>query len=820
MGTYDTLHSKMRTLIRQGVPVNVAAAQAQREYELTGPAPHRDLPNIGPIADPHPTGEQLQEALRRDMRIVQKMYKDFKPSLLDNPEAMERRYAYSQKCRNIVAKIASESAHRDQIFEETSRRLFKDAFGDKVQARISARRWMWQLIDLGDTPEAKYHNEEVVSLVMLAESRSNHDVENGERIFRETRSKHYTDNMGLSPEEAARRADDDLKNGLNRLMELTMEVVDRQFITKDEANKARDAILSGEADKQPGGLEAAYRKIINPGGSIGWNMPNVIDDFHDFGMEISEQMYQEKFRPYMMNSTATHNATIQQMANPFYAIMDGADIINAGGTLLPSRAGEAINFSAFQDFSADGATGIGQTRVESVSRALQRFALKMAQDVTLRNKPNDINIYSNGRGRTVILLTDQVSIDNGFRMNISPDVPGRLVNHGFDDKMKALQEKSVAHDKLFRSSGQYRAMKRALNALAETKLPDNPTEQQVKDFADKLKAVQDAAKVYNERKAQQLQERGADKGKDDYEQARINFGKELKDYADQMAKRIGLVQEHIDTMKRVIRTEQLEEEALRQGQMSEPDPNVSPFQRSVKLEDDIFEAQERAKAAEAERAKEEQARREAEERRLEEEQNAVVGTKLDQAFHNAEKNLNMDNLPDDLGRGAGPTLRDAMDKTKTAYETAVQSGDAAEANRLGRELLATMAVNEMVKCSYGHSSKLGDRFRNLAECGGLETMKSQVMEHDKFTSRTNGADFSNRQTFTDLADTTASIVGRQVVKEVMAAMKQAHQNQKKIGENLNAEKNLGDKQNEQKQQEQQKQKQQQQQQPAVMAGPQ
>lgn len=758
MGTYTSLSAQIREKVRAGMPLAQAVAETRQAYD-----------NMGPVNVPNPTGDQLQEALRRDIAPVQRMYRDFKPTLLDKPELMQKRFAYSERCRDVLTKLAAENAEREIIFEQTAKRMFSDTFGeDKVGERISVRRWMWQLIDSSNTPEATAHNEEVVALVMLCESVRNKDVELAQRTFRETRHNHYI-KAGMTEEQAAQKAEDELVNGTNRLMELMLQVADTGVISREEADRTRDAILSGEAEKQPGGLEAAYRKLINPGTALGWNILDITEDFKEFGAQITDEVYDEKFAPYATTkSTSTQNATVQQVANPFYAIFDGAELVNAGGSQILPRQGESVNFSAIMDFGLDGATGISQTRLDTVSRSLNRFALKKEQDVTLRNKPNDINVYSNGRGRTVILLMDNISIDNGFRMDINADVPGRLVNDGFEKRVKELQEKSLKQDKLFRSSGKYRDMKRALNALAETKLPDNPTEQQTKDFADKIKAVQEAAKAYNQRKRDQLAERGTKKGKDDYEQYRIDFGKELESYADQMAKRIGLVQEHIDTMKKVIATEELERDILRQGMMNEPDPNVSPFQRSVKLEDDIFEARERAKAEEARRAKEEAARKEEEEKKIQDAKDAVVGEKFDKALSEAEKNAPQIELPQDMGRKAGPKLTTALDEAKKAYENALESGNAKEADRLGRELVATMAVNEMVKCGYGWTAQLGDRFRNLAERGGLSVMTEQMMRHEKFVSRLEGKDFSNRQTFIDIADTTASIVGKQAVKELMA----------------------------------------------------
>ncbi len=767
MGTINTLSGQIREKMRGGMSREQAAAEARQAYD-----------NMGPVNVPNPTGEQLQEALRRDIAPVQRMYRDFQPTLLDKPEVMQRRFEYSKKCRDALTKLAAEDAERDIIFEQTADRLFSDTFGkENVRERVSARRWMWQLIDNSNTPEATAHNEEVVSLVMLAESSSSNDIERGRKTFRQMRYDHYI-KTGMAEAQAAEKADYELEHGVERLMELTLQAADREKIGKEEADRARDAILSGEAENMPGGLEAAYRKIINPSSAIGWNILNITHDFKDFGMEIPDDVYDAKFRPYVENSSTTHNAIIQQVANPFYAIFDGAELVNAGGLQLGPRKGESFHYSAIMDFGSDGATGLSQTRIDTMAQSLNRFALNPKQDVALLDKANNINIFSNERGRTVIMQANNINIDNGFHMDIRSDIPGCLINDGLEKKLRTFKENSVRNDKLFRSSGQYRDMKRALNRLAETKLPDDPTEQQVKEFAEKVKAVQDAAKAYNKRKADQLAERGAKAGKDDYEKYRINFGKELEKYADHLAKRTRLVQEHIDTMKKVMDAEQMEENLRKDGIMPEVDPNVSAFQRSVKAEDDRIAARERAEAEAKRLAEEEAARKAKEEEQKQREQDAVVGKKFDKALNDAEKSADMTKLPNDLGRGAGPTLRDAIDKTKTAYENALNGGDAKEANRLGRELVATMAVNEMVKCGYGFDSQLGDRFRNLAECGGLEALKNQMQQHAKFTSRMDGKDFSMKQTFIDNADNTASIVGKQAVKELLAKMRQDRDAQK------------------------------------------
>ena len=84
---------------------------------------------------------------------------------------------------------------------------------------------------LDDTEEARYHNEEVVSLAMLGEYTSMcrtdpklagdpeaaEKLEAGRKKFRDARYDHYAKDLKLPPEEANKRADDDLNKDIERL---------------------------------------------------------------------------------------------------------------------------------------------------------------------------------------------------------------------------------------------------------------------------------------------------------------------------------------------------------------------------------------------------------------------------------------------------------------------------------------------------------------------------------------------------------------------------------------------------------------------------
>lgn len=579
-GTFGTLHSRMRELVfEKGMSFDEAAAQAQREYESHGPAPVGNL-----------TGRQLQEQLQNGLNeVLPQIQKTAKKdggvynSTL-TPEQMEQRYQYSLKCRNILTKIVEESVRRDKVFQDTATRLFGDnpfdqpdefdpVTGEKTAPpRVDQMRWMEQLMRLDDTEEARYHNEEVVSLVMLGEytsmcrtdptlagdpeaaKKKAEKLEAGRKKFRDARYDHYAKDLKLPPEEANKRADDDLNKGIERLSDLTLELMDKYSCKREEADKARDAILTGTAEQTyPGGLEAAYRKIVNPGNAVAWNINNAHSNLKSFGLETTEEAYRQKYRPYEINSTVTHSAIACQVANPYYAVLDSAKLANANIIGLGAKGEE----SALVDFGGDMTGGLLEARQDAMKQAVRRFGFKTSEDRAVQKQPDNISIYSDRAGRSMILVGRPISVEHGLDTGIDINLPGRLINDNFDQLVSKRQADCMKEDKLFRSSSEYRAMKRALNALPGIKIPDNGDPEKLDELERKLKPLEKAVKAYLDKKDRQFKERGAMEGKSPYERTRYKAAKDLKSFVGQMRTRIDLIREHQSTVTGVLEQERL-----------------------------------------------------------------------------------------------------------------------------------------------------------------------------------------------------------------------------------------------------------------------
>ena len=770
--TYISFYDNLSKLINQGMEPSKAIAQVRREFDLTGPAVQTDAEGNRTLAE-HPTGEQLQQALNAYLPQLREEWPAYAPRQF-TPEEMAQRYEYSGRCRDILMKLAEEQVQLDMIFHATAKRLFEKDFGENVRKRVAPRRWISKLIKAGDSDEVRYHNEEVVALAMLGESYNDNDVVAGRQRFKDARYKHYTEDLGYSAEEATQAAERELENGMERLKQLTIQAMDEGCPTPELADQARDAILTGTADKKfPGGLEGAYRTLMNPGSAIAWNINNITHDFEAFGMAITPEEYKRTYRPYEMNSCTAQASVAQMVANPYYAILDAAALINIQANGLKEKTGENADFSALSSFGINMATGLGAEETTAPLKYLPRFALTRENCGGVRGALHNVNIFSNGRGRTVIFWGDPVSIENGVKAPVHTDKPGRLLSTaGYAGKITQLREMSTAQDRFLHSSWKYRSLKSALKALPR-EIPDNISRKEAVKLERKFKELQKAAEAYLERKTRQFAERDATKPKDPYEQTRYDFAMEVKTFTEDMANHVKYIREHTETMKAVLDAERAEEKLRRKGRPIVGDPALTPFQRKMKPEDDRI-AEEARRAAEQKRLEEEQKK---ERQRREEEELADAGDVIEQTISDAEKEVDpevMKNAPKERPREMGSKLTAATEQAQKAYEDALTAGNAEKANEYARDLIAAKAVWAMIQASYTFSPEMGGKFHAIAEGGQSKALMENMKASKTFTEKLAGVDLSNRETFDKVAGPVANKAGQNAVASLKESRKRAY----------------------------------------------
>ena len=611
-GTYGKMYDKLCGLVNGGMNLDDAAAQILREYEEHGPAP-MVVRNVGQeqqrMVEPNPSGRQLQVTLNEILPSIQntarRRGRTYRNTLTRTQ--MAQRYQYSKQCRDVMMKIMKEDIQRSQKFRDTAKALFgENPFDQNVPEgqkppAVDMKRWLWQLMRLDGSEASRYHNEEVVSLVMLGEySATYNNPEAGKQKFRKARYNHYFKDMHLTADEANRRADEDLDKGVKRLADLTREMLNQQCCKPEEADRALDNILTGNALKNGvDGLERAYRMFMNPANAVAWNISNVCTDLNSFGAGISNEEYRQVYHPYEVNSVSTHEAIAAHVANPYYAVLDGGKLADALVTQIKQRKGENQHESSLADFGLDVSAGLFGLQTEQQARNLTRFGFERGNETQLRQGPEYVSVYSSGN-RSLILVGKPRNLEQGLSTSIEWDKPGRLINGNFAKMVSDMKEAVEKKDQFLRSSPEYRAMKRALNDVSKVKIPDNGDDAKLRELGRKLETLRAAANAYIEKKNREFEERGAPRGqngKNPYERQRYAAAASMGGFIDEMENRITHIRRHQSTVTRTfeqerlaaeMRAEQNQQQAQQNQRQDAPQAQqyVHPVQQNVPEEEE------------------------------------------------------------------------------------------------------------------------------------------------------------------------------------------------------------------------------------------
>ena len=335
--------------------------------------------------------------------------------------------------------------------------------------------------------------------------------------------------------------------------------------------------------------------------------------------------------------------------------------------------------------------------------------------------PNKVTVHTNGRGRTVILFNESVSTYGGFKVKMNDNVPGRLLSIGLDDDLKNLTKMSTEHDRLGHSSPNYRAMKKALKKLKGVRVYDNPTEKQLRELENKLRAVQEAAQTY-------LGGKNKDALRGEYEKSRYEFAKELNKFATSKLSQIGLVREHQETLRQKAFYEAEEEVLKSKNPEAVQNDGLTAFEHAVKADDDRLAAEEQRKADEKKRADRERA-----EQKKAAEKAALVaaGKKVCDAINalTADREKLAPTLSD---ADADKQLDDFVESSKTACLNATDEQTRREA---GYKTIAGMALRELVNRE--QEMGLNKPFRTLINAGRMNEAVDMIRDTDEFKNNIN-----------------------------------------------------------------------------------
>ncbi len=481
---------------------------------------------------PNPNNLQYaQDAFCDFQKEKKRLPKNFQPKLKGKPEEMEKRQKYSAKCRDVLMNHAVRMVEQHQLWNEAVGRMNLPKNLDGTEKTVSPRRWMSRLIKMDNSPESIAHNDKVVAMAALAQGDITMDQ------FRQYRQEAYQKDKTLKKGDIDKLVQDDCDKGIEGLLDILDEMVAEGRRSIPQIKEASMRILSGELDEKQ--LKEAFDVLESDAAYLMFNGMNTMQDFQqDFKVTLPPEKLGNRSVEWEADSTApaAYRTMAEQIANPYYAILDPSELWETNSFSLANPAGNNMASDIVTLFSADAANGIQMAVNNALDVGLAKYGLS-ANDIDVNHMSPECTLYRKD-DKVVIVGAEMPSAANGFGVSLCVDKPGLLMK-GFDSEIEAQREacRGVNYG---RTSDQFEDMQSKLEALAGATLPESPTIKEVEELTRKLTELQKATQVYIDKKERQRHGRP----KHDYEGNRMKFAADLKKFTQEKLKSLGYVHSH------------------------------------------------------------------------------------------------------------------------------------------------------------------------------------------------------------------------------------------------------------------------------------
>lgn len=518
------------------------------------------------IADNRPNSANLQQAQEAFCDFQKKnnrsMPKDFQPKLSGNEEEMQRRQAYSDRCLNVLMKHAGRMVEQHLQWDAAVKRLNLGTNLDGTEKTVDPKRWMSRLIKTDGSAASAAFNEKVVAMAALAEGVITEDE------FRKCRKASYERDQSVPKDEIDKLVNDDCEKGVEGLLDILDGMVAEGRHKAPEIKNAAKQVLSGNLNDQQ--LEAAFDVIESDASYLMYNALNTMEDFEkNFVVKIPKEKLEDRSKEWEEDCTESlgYLSMAEQVANPYYAILEPQELYEKQIFSLKNPKGQAVRNDLLQLFSVANSTGIQNVVEHQLNQQLEKYGLSKDDNVVNLMTP-DYTVYKKDTKeefRAMIVAVVPPCKENNFEGGIREDVPGRIMKN-FAAEINEKREKCAGVD-TGASSGQFRDMKRKLNALRGKSLPESPDLDQVNDLMKQLAALEKATQVYLDKKNRQRED---GKGKDPYEQNRMDFATDLQKFTKEKLTHLRYVQSHLSAQL------SLEMDGVRTAKDVEPKENLGP----------------------------------------------------------------------------------------------------------------------------------------------------------------------------------------------------------------------------------------------------
>ncbi len=572
-----------------------------------------------------PDRSNLKGALRDICKKNKSDHPNFAPKLFNaSEEELQKRMRHADACMEAMKDAILDGAEQRLRMYDTIAHLFgpngkaKELLGpdwelsgirpeykSQISFQINSLRFMWDLMDIRDVPEAKEHNERAIMLAALNERKIS------EEDYRKIRESQLKDRY---PETYQSMIKQELEHSFDEMFDMMRASVETKRAKRNSVEMQRHlACVCDVNETDPKKLSNAYRALFDGCSEIGMNgtyihgeIQRVYKNPDGSKIKLTQQQL-DILKIYETEDCKYRNqmSIPAMMANPYSAILDQQELadFNFVDPKLPPKSVAHMNALFLVGVGAN--TIIDNRRSEEYRAAKETKTRTLLESTGMQGAEKrdtqhpGIHVYEKDGQKLIVRNEHDIFGD----LHVRADVPGQLISCDLNLRLSELDETCAERDQGWGSKA-YTAMRNALHALKDTTLSDNPTAAELKAFQKKLEDMQEKVDAYMERKRRQRTAKGDMDviGGKPYEQQRISFARELGAFTQDKLAAIETIRNHQAVMQRGL-GEINGDPNQPAPAMREPEPNgVNPQRRLTNIRE-ITKARDAENAAKNPKAK-------------------------------------------------------------------------------------------------------------------------------------------------------------------------------------------------------------------------
>ena len=486
--------------------------------------------------DEHALPQRLED-FRKLSAPVDTQPKDLKTRFDQHPEEMKQRLNYSKQYYQAMRPVLLKQAQQSKRWDD----LEKDFLGvektEDIDRHIMGFRFGHLLMETDDSKESRNFNEKIMALFAVANGRINWDE------FQERRRQSGI-KAGMSEEAAEKAAELERNYGMDALVDIYKDRVNKAYAKMGEARKAAGMLASGR-ETDPEKLADACTLVHDEGVEMMFVATSAFAGFAGYVNNYAQRKKELAQQAQDIENLSTELKPVRSVADesvsPHYAYLDPVDLLNIH--LFGVQGNESIC-----DYITETTTTIFQGMQENARPTLGKYGFP--DDIDMDCTTTDMLVYHRGRYDTLLIGVDDLGLERGLRMKLNEHVPGRYVDAGLEQDMKRLLEqyRAAAGEK---PSDAFAAIGAALNDLSGDSLGEKAEAEDRNRIGKKLRDLQKAAADY------------LAAGNDFVitgDEACSDLAKAVKEFADKKLGQLDLVDRHIYAVQQQAAKEEWEKD--------------------------------------------------------------------------------------------------------------------------------------------------------------------------------------------------------------------------------------------------------------------